>query len=186
MMLLAGLGNPGKEYQDTLHNVGFSLLEALPTQASWKNQKQALVQDIVIEGKKILLALPQTYMNLSGQSLVQLMHFYKIAVTDLAVVCDDIQLPLGTLRIRPKGSHGGHNGLRNIIECLGTDAFTRIRVGVGPAPAGNQWKNYVLKKMSSGEKTAIHQIQQFFPDLIACAVREGWEKTASRYNGAKV
>ena len=133
MKVVVGLGNPGRKYAGTRHNVGFVVIDELaagPGGFAFRNRFQSQVADGVEGGVPVLLVKPETFMNLSGQSVRQVVDFYKIDPADLLVVCDDANLPLGKLRVRAKGTHGGHNGLRNIQEHLGSTAYSRLRVGV--------------------------------------------------------
>ena len=134
MKLIVGLGNPGKKYEATRHNVGYAVLDLLgksPRAGHARDQFQAEVVELSEDSGKILLAKPETFMNLSGRSVRQLVDFYQLPPEDLLVVCDDINLPLGRLRFRARGTHGGHNGLRDIQAHLGTTEYSRLRIGVG-------------------------------------------------------
>ena len=147
MKIIVGLGNPTKEYAGTRHNVGFSVIynisDAYNIPVETKKHK-ALIGKGIIEGEKVILAMPQTYMNLSGESVRELMDYYKCDLSDLIVIYDDISLDVGQLRIRKKGSAGGHNGIKNIIANLGTDVFPRIKIGVGEKPKKYDLADYVL------------------------------------------
>src|SRR5215510_12447315 len=137
MRVVVGLGNPGRQYQGTRHNVGFDVLDGLasaPGAGRCRSQFSALVVELMEGNEKILLVKPETFMNLSGRSVRQVLDFYQVPAADLLVVCDDINLPLGKLRFRARGSHGGHNGLRDIQNHLGTAEYARLRVGVGAPP----------------------------------------------------
>lgn len=148
MVIIAGLGNPTKEYEHTRHNVGFDTIDCIADQYGISiNEKKhrALVGKGMIEGQKVILLKPQTFMNLSGESIRAAVDFYKVdEKEELIVIYDDISLPPGQLRIRKKGSAGGHNGIKNIIAHLGHDTFMRIKVGVGEKPAGYDLADYVL------------------------------------------
>ena len=152
MYLIAGLGNPDKKYEATRHNIGFETIDLLAHKEGIRLTKlkhKAVCGDGIICGEKVIIAKPQTYMNLSGESIRDIVKFYKIPVQNVIVVCDDINLEIGRLRIRPKGSDGGHNGLKSIIYQLASDDFVRIRMGVG-APKGEHYDlaDYVLGKFS--------------------------------------
>ncbi len=158
MYIIAGLGNPGNEYKWTRHNVGFEVISKLAFDYNIdmnRSKYKAVLGDGIINGKKVLLAKPVTYMNLSGESVSQIMSFYKEDIENLIVVCDDINLPVGSIRIRKKGSDGGQKGLRSIIELLGTDNFTRVRVGAGNKPDGWELKNFVLSRFTEEENDGI-------------------------------
>src|SRR5579883_3486493 len=146
MKVVVGLGNPGSRYAGTRHNVGFAVLERLasaPSVGRSQERFQALTVELLEGDTKVLLVQPQTFMNLSGRPVRQVVDFYQVALTDLLVVCDDFNLPLGKLRIRARGTHGGHNGLRDIQNHLGTTEYSRLRVGVG-APPEEGAVDYVL------------------------------------------
>ena len=148
---IVGLGNPGREYAETKHNVGFCVIDKLAEKYEIKVEKyknKALIGDGMIRDKRVLLVKPQTFMNLSGESVREIVNFYKIPQERFVVIFDDTSLPCGSVRIREKGSHGGHNGIRNIIDQMGTDVFNRIKVGIGEKPKGWDLADYVLAKFS--------------------------------------
>ena len=161
MFLIAGLGNPKKEYDNTRHNIGFAMIDALADKynISVMNIKnRALTGKGIINGQKVILAKPLTYMNLSGESISALVEYYKIDVSaELIVISDDISLPPGQIRIRKKGSAGGHNGLKDIIRHLGSEDFQRIRIGVGEKPKGYDLADYVLGHFSREEQPFIKE-----------------------------
>lgn len=161
MYIIVGLGNPEKKYDGTRHNIGFSALTVLADTYGISmdiKKHKAVCGKGVIEGQKVLLAMPQTYMNLSGESVRELVDYYKIdPEEELIVIYDDINLAPGKLRIRPKGSAGGHNGIKNIIAHLGTQIFPRIRVGVGEKPKGWDLADYVLGRFSKEEEPVIRE-----------------------------
>jgi len=182
MFLLAGLGNPGSQYKETLHNAGFIFLDSLLPSSSWKEQKGALVAKTDIAGQSVLLAKPQLYMNRSGEPIQQLCHFYKIPPENVCVLVDDMNLPLGRVRIRMGGSAGGHNGLKDIIRVLG-EGFCRLRIGVGPAPQASNWKDFVLRRLTSTENKILSNMTEDFPQLLNIAYSSNWERAANTYNG---
>lgn len=154
MKIIVGLGNPGTKYEGTRHNTGFSVIYALKDRYNIKMDKKeckAVTGRGIIGGEKVLLAMPQTYMNLSGEAVQELLHFYKVDPSDLIIIYDDIDLDIGKLRLRGKGSAGGHNGIKSIIGCIGTDTFDRIRVGVGHKPKGWDLADYVLGRPAKDE-----------------------------------
>lgn len=161
MFIIAGLGNPKKEYDNTRHNIGFAMIDALADKfnISVLNVKnKALTGKGVINGQKVILAKPLTYMNLSGESIYPLAEYYKIDVsTELIVISDDISLPPGQIRIRKRGSAGGHNGLKDIIRHLGSEDFQRIRIGVGEKPKGYDLADYVLGHFSKEEQPLVKE-----------------------------
>ena len=161
MDIIAGLGNPDRQYEGTRHNVGFDVIDRLSDKydiAVDTKKNRALIGKGIIEGQKVILAKPQTYMNLSGESIRGLVDYYKIDEEhELIVIYDDINLGVGQLRIREKGSAGGHNGIKNIISCLGTQVFPRIRVGVGEKPARYDLADYVLGHFSRAERELMSE-----------------------------
>lgn len=170
MYIIAGLGNPGKQYEGTRHNVGFNSLDILADRYNIdvsEKAHRAYIGKGVIEGNKVILVKPQTYMNLSGESIRSALDYYKIDLEDFIVIYDDISLEPGQLRIRKKGSAGGHNGVKNIIAHLGTQEFSRIRVGVGEKPPGMDLADYVLSRFSKGE---TEKMEQAYKDAAAAAV----------------
>ncbi len=165
--LVVGLGNPGREYAQTRHNAGFMLADALAARLGVRFRRlqfKALTTDARYGEAKIILAKPQTYMNLSGQAVAPLLRFYKIPPERLLVAYDDLDLPLGAVRLRPKGGHGGHKGMRSIIERLGTQEFPRLRLGIGRPPGRMDAAAYVLQPFSPAEK-----------DLMSLAIARGVE-----------
>lgn len=161
MFVIAGLGNPKKEYDNTRHNIGFALIDALAEKyriSVLSSRCRALVGKGIIEGHKVILAKPLTYMNLSGESIRPLADYYKIdPSTELIVVSDDVNLPPGQIRIRKKGSAGGHNGLKSVIGQLGSEEFYRIRIGVGEKPKGYDLADYVLGHFSKEEQQLMKE-----------------------------
>ncbi len=157
MYIIAGLGNPGLTYRKTRHNIGFMALDAIGESWGIKIKTKAfqgLVGEGLFQGEKVLLVKPQTYMNLSGNCIGEIMHFYKLPPEKLIVLVDDVELPLGSLRIRGKGSAGTHNGLRNIIACLNSDAFVRVRIGCGQDQS-LQLRDFVLKRPGKEEQKVL-------------------------------
>lgn len=185
MFVLMGLGNPGSRYERTRHNAGFDLLDFLGDSLAggepWKSEHRALTRKVSLAGETVLLAKPQTFMNLSGESARPLLSFYKCPLSRFAVVADDVALPLGAFRIRGSGSHGGHNGLRNLILHLG-DGFTRIRIGVGLCPPGWDLADFVLKRYGPDEETALAALRPHFKEAVGLLLSAGWEKAAGKFN----
>ena len=161
MFIIVGLGNPGREYQNTRHNIGFDVIDKLADRFSitvLEKKHKALIGKGVINGVKVILAKPQTYMNLSGESVRELIDYYKIdEETQLIVIYDDISLDVGQLRIRKKGSAGGHNGIKSIIQHLGHDIFLRIKMGVGEKPSGYDLADYVLGHFKKEERVVMDE-----------------------------
>ena len=161
MYIIVGLGNPTKEYHNTRHNIGFDVIDKLADMYSisvLEKKHKALVGKGIINGQKVILAKPQTYMNLSGESVRELVDYYKIdEETELVIIYDDISLDVGQLRIRKKGSAGGHNGIKSIIQHLGTDVFPRIKMGVGEKPKGYDLADYVLGHFKKEERIIMDE-----------------------------
>ena len=158
MYVIVGLGNPGREYADTKHNVGFRVIDKLADKYNidvTKFKHKALVGDGMINGKKVMLIKPQTYMNLSGESVKEVMSFYKVDVENMIVIYDDTSLGLSMIRLREKGSAGGHNGIKSIINHMGGDTFNRVKVGIGEKPNGWDLADYVLAKFNKDDEPLI-------------------------------
>jgi peptidyl-tRNA hydrolase, PTH1 family len=184
MKIVVGLGNPGRKYAGTRHNVGFVVIDELaagPGGFGFRNRFQAQVADGVEGDVPVLLVKPETFMNLSGQCVRQIVDFYKIEPADLLVVCDDAALPLGKLRVRAKGTHGGHNGLRNIQEHLGTTEYPRLRVGVGAAR--QDMVDHVLGTFRPGERAAVEEAVARAVQAVVVWIRDGVEACMNRFNG---
>jgi PTH1 family peptidyl-tRNA hydrolase len=184
MKLIVGLGNPGTEYAGTRHNVGFEVIDELAKRhhlAVTKRSFRSLVGEGQIGGQRTLLAKPQTYMNVSGEAVAAIARFYKIAPADIIVLLDDVALPPGRLRLRYKGSAGGHNGLDNILTLLHTQEVPRIRLGVGAARPGDM-RNYVLSRFRGEEIETIRQAIERAADAVECALAEGFETAMNRFN----
>lgn len=188
MYLIAGLGNPTKEYDKTRHNVGFSVLDVLADKYGIdvsERKHRAYCGKGVIEGQKVLLVKPQTFMNLSGESLRSAVDYYKIAPEDIIVIYDDISLEPGQLRIRQKGSAGGHNGIKNIIAQLGTQEFPRIKVGVGAKPPRMDLADYVLSRFSKGEQELMDAAFREAAEAAVMMMTDGAERAMNHYNAKK-
>jgi len=185
MKLVVGLGNPGSKYQGTRHNVGFEVIDRLAREcgASAPRVKfEGEVWECVLEGQKSLLLKPRTFMNRSGGSVRKAIDFYQLPLDDLLVVCDDFNLPLGQLRIRSSGSDGGNNGLADVIRCLGTQEFSRLRVGIGPVPQRWDPADFVLGKFSVQEREEIDLQVARAADAVRMWTAEGVTATANKYN----
>lgn len=184
MKVIVGLGNPGKEYIGTRHNVGYAVLDSLATSSRAGRPQErfnAAVVELAEDAGKVLLVKPLTFMNLSGQSVRPLLDFYKVAVEDLLVVCDDVNLPLGKLRFRATGSHGGHNGLRNIQQHVGTPDYARLRIGVGAAD--KDLVNHVLGRFKAGELPVVADAVALAAQAAALWMDKGVAVCMNRYNG---
>ncbi|GAB4566097.1 MAG: aminoacyl-tRNA hydrolase [Anaerolineales bacterium] len=184
--LLIGLGNPGREYKDTRHNIGFMLIDHLAERIGargMKVQSKAIVTSGLHEERKLILAKPQTYMNLSGHSVQGLLHFYKIPHTHLLVAHDDLDIPYGTIRIRPTGGPGGQRGMANTIELLGTKDFPRLRLGIGRPPGRMEAKDYVLQNFSKDELKLMPDLLSRASDAALEFVMNGLNAAMNKYNG---
>lgn len=188
MYLIAGLGNPTKEYDKTRHNVGFSVIDTLADvyriDVNEKKHK-ALCGRGVIEGQKVILLKPQTFMNLSGESIRAAADYYKIDPEDMIVIYDDISLEPGQLRIRLKGSAGGHNGIKNIIAHLGTQEFPRIKVGVGAKPPRMDLADYVLSRFGGEEQKVMDEAFKEAAQAAVMMMTEGAERAMNHFNTKK-
>ena len=184
--LIVGLGNPGREYAQTRHNAGFWVIDELQKRFNlpqYTTERKALTTNGMIAGRSIILAKPQTYMNLSGESVRALVDYYKVDTNHILVIYDDMDLDVGILRLRATGGHGGQNGMRNIIKHLGTKDFARARFGIGRPPGRMQGKDYVLSKFTGDEAILGQQVVETAADAIELWLKEGIQLAMSRYNG---
>jgi peptidyl-tRNA hydrolase, PTH1 family len=185
MKLVVGLGNPGRRYHGTRHNVGWVVLAELARRFGTSPAKARFHGEVVeaeLNGQKALLLSPTTFMNLSGVSVQEAKSFYKLPNEDLLVICDDLNLPVGKVRIRSKGSSGGQKGLEDIIRRLGTEEFARLRMGIGAAPEGRNWADYVLSKFATEELPDIERAVGLAADAVAVWARDGIEDCMNQYN----
>lgn len=185
MKLLVGLGNPGHAYQDTRHNVGFEVLEVLARRAGSPGRRQRFQGEVAtatIRGVPALLLWPLTWMNLSGSSVLAARDFYKIPDSDMIVVCDDFNLPLDSIRLRPGGSAGGQNGLADVLGRLGTTTIPRLRIGIGPVPAGWKSPDFVLGKFAKGERDRVNTVIERAADAAEDWVALGIQAAMNTYN----
>lgn len=185
MKIIVGLGNPEPKYDGTRHNIGFSAVTQIADDYGIRfniKKHKAVCGAGYIEGEKVLLAMPQTYMNLSGESVRELTDFFKVEPEDLLVIYDDISLEPGQLRIRKKGSAGGHNGIKNIIQHLGTDTFPRIKVGVGQKPEGWDLADYVLGRFSKEEEPVMREALKRVSGAAGVICLDGIERAMNQYN----
>lgn len=185
--LLIGLGNPGREYRDTRHNVGFMLIDRLIVRLNAQGmrvQSKAIVTSAAYEGRKVILAKPQTYMNLSGQSAQGLLNFYKIPMENMLIAHDDLDIPFGTIRIRPKGGPGGQGGMASTIEQLGTKDFPRLRIGIGRPPGRMDPAAFVLQNFSREEMKVLSEVIDRAADAALTFVVDGLNKAMNKYNGS--
>ncbi len=187
MKLVVGLGNPGRKYEGTRHNIGFEVIENLAkslgvgrTQAKY----DADFADTVWQGERILLIRPLTYMNLSGHSVRRFADFFRIPLSDLLVICDDLALPVGTIRMRPSGSSGGQKGLLHICDQMGSSEVPRLRIGIGSAPAGWDAADYVLSRISGDDRTTLDQAVSRSSEAVLCWVESGIARAMNLFNGS--
>ena len=185
MYIIAGLGNPGGRYEHTRHNVGFEVIDILADRMGLcvdEKKHKGLCGRGVLEGQKVILLKPQTFMNLSGESVRAAADFYKVEPENILVIYDDVSLEPGQLRIRGKGSAGGHNGIKNIIEQLGSEEFMRIRIGVGEKPEKWDLVDYVLGHFPKEEEPLIREALERISKACECIIAEGIEAAMNRYN----
>ncbi len=189
MYVIAGLGNPDKKYEKTRHNVGFDVIDVIAKKYNvelTEKKHRALSGSGYIAGQKVLLVKPQTYMNLSGESIASILNFYKLdAETDLLVIFDDISLAPGRIRVRGRGSAGGHNGIKNIIAMTGTQEFARIKVGVGEKPQGRDLADYVLSRFSKDERAMVEDAFVDAADAAELIAAGDLDGAMNRFNGKK-
>lgn len=189
MFIIAGLGNPTSQYEGTRHNIGFDVMDALAEKYNIsisEKKHKALCGKGVIEGEKVLLVKPQTYMNLSGESIAEILNYYKLdAGEDFLVVFDDISLAPGNIRIRKKGSAGGHNGIKNIIAMTGTQNFKRIKVGVGEKPKGWDLADYVLGRFSDEDRKKVNDAIEDAIGAVSMILRGETDQAMNCYNAKK-
>ena len=185
MKLIVGLGNPGYDYHLTPHNLGFMAVDRL-AEACGKDlsrrEAQALTAVTEFAGEPVVLAKPQTYMNLSGLAVARLLQNYELASRDLLVLVDEIELPLGMLRVRPRGSAGGHNGLKSIIGALEADDFTRLRMGVGPDRQVEDYVSYLLQPFRPADRQLVAEMLEQATEAVRVILSEGVQKAMNRFN----
>lgn len=189
MFLIVGLGNPGTEYAATRHNIGFDMVTYLSDKYRIPmrgKEGKAIVGKGFIEGQKVMLAQPQTYMNLSGESVRALMDYYKLTEEDLVIFYDDISLPVGQVRIRAKGSAGGHNGIKNIIQHLGTQEFPRIKIGVGAKPEQGDLVKHVLGRFGKEENAMIRDVFALAERGLLVMLQDDVAAAMNEVNGIKL
>jgi PTH1 family peptidyl-tRNA hydrolase len=185
LKLVVGLGNPGGKYQGTRHNIGFELIDRLAkggSEASFSRKFDGQLAETEIEFRRVLLLKPETFMNLSGRSVGQASRFYKLPLQDILVVCDDLSLPVGKLRLRPGGSDGGQKGLRDIASQLGTDQFPRLRIGIGEHHEIDA-ADFVLSRFRNAERTLIDDALILASQAVAVWVTQGIDAAMNRFNG---
>jgi peptidyl-tRNA hydrolase, PTH1 family len=184
MKIIVGLGNPGPEYKNTRHNIGYMVLEELASRYPVERQEgkfDALIAHIRVKGEKVLLVKPLTYMNLSGQAVQPLVHWHKLELQDLMVVYDDMDLPLGAMRLRASGGSGGHKGIKSIMERLATPDFARARLGIG-RPEDRAAVDWVLGRFSAGEKEQLEQVVKQAADALEKWIHKGLSEAMNTHN----
>jgi PTH1 family peptidyl-tRNA hydrolase len=186
MKLIVGLGNPGRKYEKTRHNVGFEALEAVADRNGAEAAREKFsgrIASAAVGGQAVLLLWPQTLMNRSGASVSSAVGFYQLPLSELLVVGDDFNLPLGKLRFRSQGSAGGQRGLDDVIRRLGSEEFARLRVGIGPVPAGWDAADFVLSRFAASERAVVEETIGRAAEAVECWVAEGIEAAMNRFNG---
>ncbi|MFP4497455.1 MAG: aminoacyl-tRNA hydrolase [Vulcanimicrobiota bacterium] len=187
--IIVGLGNPGARYSKTRHNLGFMVIDELAGRleaGSWSRTNRSRVAATVFHNSRVILAKPQTYMNLSGQAVQSLMTTHKIPIGDLLVVVDDLALPFGKIRFRPSGSHGGHKGLISIIETLGNRNFPRLRIGIGHAPDYMDTSDYVLARFTEFEKKALPSLISACADGVITFLENDINQSMNEFNNTEI
>ena len=184
MFLIIGIGNVGKEYDNTRHNIGFKVIDnyAGKNNINMNNKKfNASFGEVRMNGDRIIFIKPLTYVNLSGESIIKFIEYFNIEIEKILVICDDVNLPLGTVRLRKKGSAGGHNGLKNIIFNLATFEFPRLKLGVGAAT--NDLVSHVLGRFNEDEFKVIKKSIELSEEIIDCFIKEGIDSAMNKFNG---
>ncbi len=188
MKIIAGLGNPGKEYEHSRHNMGFDVIDILADRykvSVWKSDMKSEIATIIAGGEKVLLVKPQTYMNLSGEAVGAIAKYYKVDLDDIYIVCDDLDLPPGKTRIRKKGSAGGHNGIKSLIAHLGSEEFNRFRIGVGHPKDGHTVVDHVLTRPYGDDVALIEEAKIHTADSIEDALKNGVDHAMNAFNPKK-
>jgi len=187
MRLIVGLGNPGEEYEGTYHNVGFRVLDRIAAAQGTRIRERcgpALISGkVVLGGQTAVLVLPQTYMNKSGAALPPVFERFESTAQDMIVIYDDLALPLGKLRLRQKGSAGGHNGIKSVISTLGSDEFLRVRVGIQPDREVGDVRDFVLSRVAKGDRTLLDQAEEVAVKAVEDLIGDGIERAMAAYNG---
>ncbi|MGZ4972543.1 MAG: aminoacyl-tRNA hydrolase [Limisphaerales bacterium] len=189
LYLIIGLGNPGREYDGTRHNVGFTLVEQLANswRANWELKKKfnSRLAQVDRDGRRIVLCEPQTYMNSSGEAVQAVSEYYKLPAKQILILADDADLPLGTIRLRPDGSSGGHHGLESIEQHLGTRAYARLKIGIGRgAEDGRQISGFVLGRFAASDKKVVEEVLGRASQQVECWLSAGVQEAMNKFNGA--
>ena len=189
MKLIVGLGNPGSEYAKTKHNVGWMFVDRMAERigaTGWKEKEKGMVAEGRVGAEKVLLVKPMTYMNNSGECVGPLMRWYKLGPEDVVVVHDDMDIPAGTIRIRKKGSAGGHNGIKSLIAHIGSEKFIRVRIGIGRPLPGRTVINHVLEPFAAEDVPRIAEAIEYLQPAVDCIINEDVDMAMNRYNPKKV
>ena len=189
MKLIVGLGNPGSEYAKTKHNVGWMFVDRMAERigaTGWKEKEKGMVAEGRVGAEKVLLVKPMTYMNNSGECVGPLMRWYKLGPEDVLVVHDDMDIPAGTIRIRKKGSAGGHNGIKSLIAHIGSEKFIRVRIGIGRPLPGRTVINHVLEPFAAEDVPRIAEAIEYLQPAVDCIINEDVDMAMNRYNPKKV
>lgn len=185
MKLIVGLGNPGKEYENTRHNVGFLILDNYLKDEKWKEKFNALYVEKVINGEKVLFLKPLTFMNLSGNAVVKFVNYYDINLSDILIIQDDLDMAFGSFKLKVNSSDGGHNGIKSIISQLKSNSFSRLKIGLSHDRSIDT-KDYVLGEFCKAEKETLNNNQGLFENIINSFIMYGIDKTMASYNGEKM
>lgn len=185
MYLIVGLGNPESEYKNTRHNMGFDTINILAEKYNIeinKNKFSALVGEGQIEGEKVFLIKPQTFMNLSGDSVIQFVNFYKVNIENVIVIYDDMDIEAGKIKVRPKGGSGSHNGMKSVVNRLGSENFPRIRVGIGKPQFENDIINYVIGSIPEKERNILKESTKTAAEAVSSILKIGIDNTMNKFN----
>lgn len=190
MLVIAGLGNPGPKYRNTRHNIGFMITGPLAEKhgvtGNFSSKFNAIIGKGKIKNTEVLIVQPQAYMNLSGHAIAGVLNWYKLDISNLFVIYDDVTLDLGKIRFRPAGSAGGHNGIKSIISSCNSEKFPRLKVGIGPNPGERLWASYVLQPFSSREREHLPKIVDTSIEAIEYYLAEGMTEARNKYNGINI
>ncbi|MBZ4653400.1 MAG: peptidyl-tRNA hydrolase [Peptococcaceae bacterium] len=189
MKLIVGLGNPGKKYEKTRHNIGFMIVDELAASLGFtieKKQNQALLGLGFLEGTKVLLAKPQTYMNKSGEAVLEVLNYYQDSIDDLIVIHDDLDMEFGRIRFKPGGGTGGHNGLKSITQMLNSPDYGRLKIGIGRPPQFMKVENYVLSEFTGAEKKVLPEVIKVAVTGVKTWCSAGIEKAMNDFNGVHI
>lgn len=182
MKLIVGLGNPGKEYENTRHNIGFMVIDNYIKEATWQKKYNALYTTDIINNEKVIFVKPETFMNLSGNSIIEFVNFYKIEEKDILIIHDDLDMPFGKIRVKTNSSAGGHNGIKSIIERLGNKNFARLKIGISHNITGDT-KDFVLGKFNKAQLEELNKLYPITKKIIDAFIKYDINKVMNDYNG---